>query len=237
MKNLIVTTLIIFTFITATSQTKNFIDQPYIEVNGNADTLIVPDEIYVRIVISENDTKNRISVEEQEIKMVNVLKTLGIDTEKDLTTNDISSNFRYYFLKNKDVLKTKQYLLKVNDAVTATKVFINLEDIGISNSSIERVDYSDKENIKNLVRSKAIANAKAEAIATVKPLNQAIGNAINITDNVTFTYNNNTAQSRLDEVVVTGYSIKGKSNGIDLPNIEFDNIRISASINVKFVLK
>lgn len=109
MKNLIVTFILVFTFIISKSQTKNFIDQPYIEVNGNTDTLVTPDEIYIRIMISESDTRNKISVEEQEIKMVNLLKTSGIDTEKDLTTNDILSNFRYYFLKNKDILKTKQY--------------------------------------------------------------------------------------------------------------------------------
>ena len=94
MKNLIVTFILVFTFIIGKSQ-KNFIDQPYIEVNGNTDTLVTPDEIYIRIMISENDTRNKTSVEELEIKMINVLKSLGINTEKDLTTNDILSNFRY----------------------------------------------------------------------------------------------------------------------------------------------
>ncbi len=173
MKNLIVTSILVFVLITAKGQTKNFIDQPYLEVNGSADTLLTPDEIYIRIEISEADTRNRISVEEQEIKMVNLLKSLGINTDEDLTAKNILSNFRYYFLKNKDILKTKQYTLKVKDAVTATKVFIYLEQIEISNASIERVDHSQKENIKNIVRSKAIANAKEQAIAMVKPLNQA----------------------------------------------------------------
>lgn len=160
MKNLIVTTLFIFTLITGKSQTKNFIDQPYIEVNGNADTLVVPDEIYIRIIIYENDTRNKTSIEEQEVKMVNVIKSLGIDPKKDLVTNDMSGNFRHYLLRNNDVLKSKQYVLKVKDASTATKVFISLEDLDISNTSIERVDYSEKNNINNLMRAKAIEDAK-----------------------------------------------------------------------------
>ena len=235
MKNLIVTTLFIFTFITGKSQTKNFIDQPYIEVNGNADTLVTPNEIYIRIIISENDTRNKSSVEEQEIKMVNVLKSLGVNTEVDLVTNDILSNFRHYILKNKDVIKTKQYILKVKDAVTATKVFIYLEDLDISNISIEKVDHSEKENIKNLVRTKAIENAKAQATAMVKPLNQTLGYAIYIASNEN--NNNNLLQGRLEGVSAAGITFKNKLNEDKLPVIEFDKIKIAASIDVKFILK
>ena len=47
---------------------KNFIDQPYIEVIGQAETEIIPNEIYVRIILSENVKKGRISIEKQENK-------------------------------------------------------------------------------------------------------------------------------------------------------------------------
>ena len=70
--------------------TKNFIDQPYIEVSSTADTTINKNNL-----ISEKDTKDKISLEELEIKMVDVLKSLGINTEKDLTTNGVASNFKY----------------------------------------------------------------------------------------------------------------------------------------------
>ncbi len=206
-------------------------------MNGSADTLVTPDEIYIRIVISEADTRNRISVEEQEIKMVNLLKSLGIDTEKDLSTKDILSNFRYYLLKNKDVLKTKQYVLKVRDALTATKVFIYLEQLEISNASVERVDHSKKEIIKNLVRAKAITNAKEQAIAMIAPLNQSIGNAIQISDNEDYNNgNNNLLQGRAGGISEAGYIFENKGNENNLPNIEFDKIKISANINVKFIL-
>ena len=88
------------------AQTKNYIDQPYIEVSGYADSLVTPNEIYIRINISESDTRDKIPVEESESKMVAGLKALGINTEKDLTTNDLGSNYRFYLLKQKDVLKT-----------------------------------------------------------------------------------------------------------------------------------
>jgi len=48
---------LILLFLFGTAQSKNFIDQPYIEVNGTADSLVTPDEIFIKITISENDNK------------------------------------------------------------------------------------------------------------------------------------------------------------------------------------
>ena len=145
--------------LSAFSQTKNFIDQPYIEVNGYADTLVTPNQIFIKIIISEKDSRDKLSLEEQENKMIATLNSLNIKTETDLTTSDMLSNYKFYFLKAKDILKTKEYILKVNNASMASDVFIQLENIGISNTSIDRVDNTNLENIKNTCRQKAIENA------------------------------------------------------------------------------
>ena len=73
---------ILLLFITKNfSQTKNFIDLPYIETSAKVDTLVTPDRIFLTILITEKDTKNRTSVEELESKMNLKLKSLGIITE------------------------------------------------------------------------------------------------------------------------------------------------------------
>jgi len=234
MKRVTILALIMFSIISANSQTKNFIDQPYIEVSGSADTLVTPNEIYIRILLSEKDTRDRVSIEELEQKMVAALKVLGLDIEKDLTTSDMTSNFKFYLLKSKDVIKTKIYTLKVTDAVTASKVFMKLEEIGISNTSIERVDHSDLDNLKNKMRAQAILDAKRSAIALTQPLNQTIGAAINIVDT-----DNNLSQQLQGRVA--GIQIRGISSFNDkyenLPKIEFEKIKVTANINAKFVLK
>lgn len=235
MKQLTILALLLFTIFTANSQTKNFIDQPYIEVNGSADTLVTPNEIYIRIILSEKDTRDRVSIEELEQKMVDSLKGMGLDTEKHLTTSDMTSNFKTYLLKSKDVIKTKIYTLKVTDAVTASKVFMKLEEIGISNTLIERVDHSDLNNLKNKMRAKAILDAKDRAIALTKPLNQTVGFAINIID----TDNNisQQLQGRMAGIQIRGISTIQNNGYMDLPKIEFEKIKVTAGINAKFILK
>ncbi|MDX1333726.1 MAG: SIMPL domain-containing protein, partial [Robiginitalea sp.] len=80
------------------SQTKNFIDQPYLETSARVDTLVTPDRIFLQIRLQESDTKGRTSLEELEKRMATRLSSLGIDLEKQLTVSDPSSDFQKYFL-------------------------------------------------------------------------------------------------------------------------------------------
>ncbi|MBL0327116.1 MAG: SIMPL domain-containing protein [Cytophagaceae bacterium] len=231
----------IFTLILSTiflsdafGQVKNFIDQPYIEVAGEADTLVTPNRIYLKIIISEKDSRDKISIEELEEKMLTSLKTLNINIEEDLTTRDELSNYKSYFLKNKDILKSKEYILIVKEAATASGVLLELENIGISNISIEKTEHSDFEKFMNYCRTKAIKNAYDKATAMTRPISQSIGNAIHIFDNEAKF--DNGFEGALHGVVVSGYSNKNKKK-YEQPKIEFEKIKISAFVSVKFVLK
>lgn len=230
MKQINLTLFFIALVFAGQAQMKSFIDQPYVEVAGSADTLVTPDEIYIKINISEKDTKNKTSVEELERKMYEALKSMGIEVDKNLTTSDISSNFKTYLLKSKDIMKSKDYMLKVKDAVTATKVFIKLEDLGISNTSIDHVDYSKMEEMKNIMRTKAIENAKSRAIALTKPLQQDIGPAIFISDNEVYPIRPLARQAKLN-------LYEASDSAQELPQIDFEKIEVSSNVNAKFILK
>ena len=89
-------TLLFILIISASSfsQTKNFLDLPYIETAAKVDTLVIPDRIYLNISFFEKDSKGKMSVEELENKMNEKLKEIGINTEKQLTLNDLASNYK-----------------------------------------------------------------------------------------------------------------------------------------------
>ncbi len=233
MKKLALSAFLLSLMLLSNAQTKNFIDQPYIEVSGDADTLVTPNEIYIRIVLSEKDTRDKVPIEELEQKMVAALKALGLDTEKDLTTSDMTSNFKFHLLKSKDVIKAKLYTLKVTDAVTASRVFLKLEELDISNTSIDRVDHSDLDNLKNTMRTKAIVDAKARAVALTKPLGQSVGSVIHIMDTE---HINPSLEGRVPRIQIRGVSTL--QNGYsEMPKIEFEKIRVTATINAKFIIR
>ena len=61
---------------------KNFIDQPFIEVRGLSEMEIIPDMIYLKVVINEQDTKGKVSLERQETQMMATLEKIGLDGEE-----------------------------------------------------------------------------------------------------------------------------------------------------------
>ena len=81
--------------------------------------------------------------------MIDALKALDISVERDLVINDMVSNFKIYLLSTRDVLTSKQYTLKVSSAKIAGKVFVKLEDLGISNTAIDHVDLSSGSHKKD----------------------------------------------------------------------------------------
>ena len=217
---------------TINAQVKSFLDLPYLEVNGNADTMVTPNEIWINITINEADVKNKISLEEQERKMVAALKGMGINTEKDLVTSGMQSDFRFYVLKQKDVMKSKEYKLKVGDAVTATKVFIKLEEIGIANAAIERVGHSEMEKLQNICRSSAILNARQKALALTQPVGATLGGLLHVAD---FSGSDSGLGDRL-MLRVRGVSTM-EDNEEELPQIKFEKIKVSISIQAKFGIR
>lgn len=216
------------------SQSKNFIDLPYIETTAKVDTLVIPDRIYLNISITEKDTKGKTSVEELESRMNNKFKSLGINVETQLTLNDLSSNYKKYILKQQDILKTKNYTLVLCDAKISGKVLIALEEIEISNVILEKTAYSKEDEMYLILKSKAIEKAKKQAIAMTKPLNQKVGNAIFISD-----VNNNIIRGIPGAnagVIFRAKSISSNDEFIPA-DIEFAKIKIETSLNVNFKLE
>ena len=110
--------------------------------------------------------------------MLSKLKEIGIDINKDLLIKDISSNFKYYWLTKNEILLAKEYQLLVKDGKTASKVFIELENIGISNVSIDKLDNSNIQKYRKEVKIEAIKAAKEKAESLANAIGQNIGRAI-----------------------------------------------------------
>lgn len=110
---------------------------------------------------------------------------------------------------------------------TAGKVIIGLEEIEISNVTLEKTEFSKVEEMILTLKSKAIWKAKNQAIAMTKPLNQKVGNTIYISD-----YNNisNMLSGRVAGIQIRGMvSLKEKDN-FEPINIEFEKIQLKPKL-------
>ena len=218
------------------SAQKNFLDQPYIEVSASADTLVVPDRIYVSITLNEADSKNKKSVEEQEKQLETILKKLKINTDKDLSVLGYSSDFKKYFLKGQSILKTKKFSLLVRNAYTLGNVLISLEEAGISNTEVEKVEYSKSKELLLELKSEAVKRSRITADKLVKPLNQKAGKALYISDtkyggieDYEYAIVGNIALQEMD------YKKESASEEF-LRKLDFQKIKFSTTVYVKYQL-
>lgn len=239
MKTILFFNLMIFLTLSAYAQqsTKNFIDENFIEVTGKAEIEIIPDEIYLKIIISEKDNRGKQSLEDLEKLMIDKLSTLDLDLEKNLTVLDIASNFKFYWLGKTDIFTTKEFQILANDARTAGRIFKELESVNISNITIDRLDHSEIEQFRKQVKVEAIKAAKMKAEALSSAIDQTIGKAMYIEEFDGLSYER-TLQGRIpgvSNIVIRGNSSLYGSRAPE-PQIEFGKIRLEYKVMARFKL-
>lgn len=130
-------------------------EQPYIEVTGTAENEVVPDEIYIGIIIREKYiNKVKVTIEEQEDKLKSAVKSLDIGLTN-LNLSDANADYVKVRWQKKDVLTKKDFTLKVTSATTVGQVFLELENLEITDAFISRVSHSKIDSLRKEVKIQA----------------------------------------------------------------------------------
>lgn len=214
-------------------------EQPYIEVTGTAEKEVVPDEIYIGIIIREKYVnKVKVTIDEQEEKLKNAVKSLGIDLTN-LYLSDANADYVKVRWQKKDVLTKKDYTLKVANATTVGQVFQELEKLEITDAFISRVSHSKLDSLRKEVKIIAIKAAKDKADYLLAAIGEQTGKPLIIKENEILPLSNisgvNVRGSRSDEELyyVDGIKVRDKEND----EIQFQKIKLQTSIYVKFSIK
>jgi uncharacterized protein YggE len=224
-------------------QTKieNVVEQPYIEVTGTAEKEIIPDEIYIGIVIREKYVgKVKTTIEEQEGKLKEALKTIGIDLAN-LYMSDVNADYIKISWQKKDLITKKNYSLKVSDATTAGKVFQVFEQLEITDAYIAKVNHSKMDSLLKEVKMMAIKAAKEKADYLLKAIGEQTGKPLIINEISTGSWPlsnvSNVRGNRSDNQfqIIDGVNfIDGEIGNYE---IQFQKIKIQSTIYVKFSIK
>ena len=209
------------------AQQTNVMDQPYIEVSGQAEVEVVPDKIYVQITI-DGDSKGQETVLQQEKEMVQRFDALGIDVEKKLVVQELFNSA----LKSNKVTTFKMYRLEVNSATQLAHVIQALQAIGIAQAEIESVDVSNKEELIQKIRAEAAQNARQNALVLANALGQELGKALYVQDYSTSPYEYMNMSTR-DYAVSEVREVVAEA----APVLEFQKVTLNSSVRVRFLLK
>ncbi len=211
--------------------------QPYenfIRVTGESERTVVPNEIYLSIVIDQNAVKGKTDVNEVERKMVAALRRIGIDPEKQLQVGDLSGDLKTYMLRRDRMQTTKTYSLKLSSAKQLGEAYAALSDLGITDMNVTKATRSDLQSIKMEMRTEAMKNAQAIAETLAEAVGQKSGRAIYIQDNNYF-YNEGPILMR-----AANFTAKAESDsaaGPQQPDLQFQDMKLTYSVQVKFLLE
>lgn len=134
-------------------------------------------------------------------------------------------------LKKTDVQKTKNYLLEIYDAVSASNILKGFEAQEISNVRLLGTEYIALEALKIELKGKATLKAKRQAEEMVKTIGQKLGPAIFISDLDFYASNSNRANVGLN------FSSNTYLKEFESADISFDKITVSATVEVHFRLE
>lgn len=201
----------------------------YVQVNGQAEREITPDEFYLSIIINERDSKGKITVESQQRDMIATLKRLGVNVEKQLKVANLSSEF----FKKKTSVATAKYQLQLASSAEVARVWQALDALGISNVSILKVTNSQMDKFRSEVRAEAIRNAQQSARTLAEAIGQSIGKCFYIYDS-----NNNFMPVFYDNMaVMRSAKAEYAADGAADEPLDFKTIKLQYNVQAKFVLE
>lgn len=211
--------------------------KPYIEVTGTSETEIVPDEIFITITLQERaESKEKITIDKQEDDLKTNLKEIGIEIS-DLVLNTANADYRKIRSYKKDLVTSKSYILKVNNADMVEKVYKKLDKINVHDAYISKLSHSKITDFTKANRIKAVIAAKDKADYLLLATNEFIGRPISITETNNSVEGGRHYYGRGMSNVAQSYSTGGGYGEAGGEEISIKKIKISASFLVRYEIK
>lgn len=234
MKTRILLTLLAFLpFISMSQEPAQVKETPYIEVVGNGEMEIIPDQIYISFTLKERfEGKKKIEIEDQEKELKKRLMKLEIDLA-DLQLADANSDFIKIKRKKNDVIASKDYLLKVSSTGTLAKVFDLLDEIDAFNAEIQRVDHSEMTKFRKEVKILAIQAAKEKATYLLAGIGETIGRPLFIQERESY----DEFQPLMRKAGMVNMAMDAAPAEEALPELSFQKIKLKYAVFARFAIK
>ncbi len=207
-------------------------ETPYIEVVGNGEMEIIPDQVYISFTLKERmDGRTKILIEDQEKEMKKKLMKLGIDM-KDLQLADASSDYIKIKRKKNDVIASKDYILKVSSTGTLSQVFEILDEIDAFNANIQRVDHSKIKEFRKEVKMQAVQDAKEKAGYLLSAIGEAVGKPLFIQERESYD-----EFQPMRKTVMMNMAMDAAPDEEALPELSFQKIKLKYAVFARFAIK
>jgi uncharacterized protein YggE len=187
MRNLIfITTL----FLTFSLSAQNNEEVRFVEVRGNAEMEVQPDEMILSIAIQEyfeeefqknkepEDYKTKVPLAKIEDGLIKSLRKAGIEKE-DIRVRGMGN---YWRQQGKEFLFSKQLEVKISDFSKVNQLSSLVDAKGIRSLNVGQMSHSDLETLRKQIKTDALKDAREKAAYLVESLGEELGEVLSITE-------------------------------------------------------
>lgn len=204
---------------------------PYIDVTGEGEMEIIPDEIYISFTLKERmDGKTKITIEEQEKELKQKLQKINFDL-KSLMVADASADYTKVRWNKKDVIASKDFLLKADRVSVLDQVFVILDEVKAFDADITKTSHSKIEQYRKEVKILAMKAAKEKASYLLEAIGEKEGKPLYIQERETYE----------PEVMpmmrgVANLKMMDAAEVEELPEISFRKIKLKYKVFARFAI-
>ena len=184
--------LVMSTMLLAMTQVfaQTIVVNPYprtITVNGSAEMEIVPDEIYVQVVLKEYDKKGtgKITIDRIRQDFLTAVRSLGLpDSSVSVAAYDGYNGNPWLRKKNKkeELYASISYQVKLRNTAQIDQLVDRLDDNASQNFYIQSVSHSRINEFRKNLKIQAVKAAKDKAEYLAGAANERIGVAVTINE-------------------------------------------------------
>jgi uncharacterized protein len=230
---------------TATSQQPIFTSNPFpktINVNGSASMEIVPDQIYVQVILQEYQKKGESKKDIEQIKtqFLDAVKAAGIP-DSSLSIVSYSGSNSYYLFARK-----RRRNDELNAAITYQVVFSNskqmdnlvekLDEDATKSFSIKSVSHSKVTQFRKQLKIDAIKAARDKGVYLTEAIGEKLGEAITVNEPSEYDSPVYGENQRIYSQAVSNiaYSRDDSDSG---SAVDFKKLKLRFEVSVTFALK
>ncbi|MBW6534277.1 MAG: SIMPL domain-containing protein [Mariniphaga sp.] len=187
MKHLLFITVLFFAF---NLSAQNNEDVRFIEVRGNAEIEVQPNEMILSIAIQEyfeeefqknkepKDYKTKVPLAKIEDGLIKSLRKAGIEKE-DIRVRGMGN---YWRQQGKEFLFSKQLEVKITDFSKVNQLSPLVDTKGIRSLNVGQMSHSELEKFRKQVKTDALKDAREKAGYLVESLGEELGEVLSITE-------------------------------------------------------
>lgn len=224
--------LVLFSSAAFAQQQELFRGEHFIEVSGNAQQEIEPNEIYVRISLLEfEENRAKVALEKLDKDFLDALKNAGID-KKRLELAKVGADLGKVTRKEKDSFREKVYQLKLTSGTELTALVEKLSAVKVNDIAVVRVSHSELEKLRLDLKVKALQAARDKADALAKSIGASIGSPLMIRE-----FENNPYPAMETANVIFRSNAAAYDGSVAEEPTAFRKITIQAQVTAQFLLK